>query len=81
MYKIGAKFHVSVKNCYATGCFTLGASKILLTSSVFVTVNSVVHFDVSTEIYHGEFPPTPYPVMLVTHGRAVYRGKRALLPR
>ena len=29
--------------------------KTLLISSVLVTVNTIVHFDVSMEIYHGEF--------------------------
>ena len=57
IYKIAVKFHVSVKICYAIVSFTLGTSKTLLTSSVLVTVNSIVHFDVSMEIYHGEFSP------------------------
>ena len=51
----GAKFHVSVKICCAIGYLTLGTSKTLLNSSVLVTVNSIVRFDVSREIYHGEF--------------------------
>ena len=57
IHKTCAKFHVPVKIGYAIGCFTLGTSKTLLTSSVLVTVNSVVHFDVSMEIYYGEFSP------------------------
>ena len=38
-----------------TGYFTLGTSKTLLTSSLLVTVNYIVHFDVFREIYHSEF--------------------------
>ena len=50
-------FPVSVKICYVIGYFTLGTSKSLLTSWVLVTVNSIVHFDVSMETYHAEFFP------------------------
>ena len=46
-------------------------------SSVLVTVSSIVRFDVPVEIIHGAF----FPGSVVTHGRAVYRGKRAVLPR
>ena len=37
---------------------------------------TVVHFYVSMEIYHSEF----FPSNVDQHGRAVYHGKRTLLP-
>ena len=44
--------------CYAIGYFTLGTTKTLLTSWVLVTLNSIVHFDVST----GNIPRRVFPL-------------------
>ena len=53
-HKIGTKFLESVKICYAIGYFTLVFQK---PCSLARYLYSVVHFDVSMEIYRSEFPP------------------------